>query len=53
MGLRMRIDRSSQVPGRPLYLVAKAVTFICLLWAGYLLNVASGALFGLFWGVIA
>ena len=34
------------------YLVAKAVTFIFLPWAGYPLNVASGALFGLFWGVI-
>ena len=34
------------------YLVAKAVTFIFLPWAGYPLNVASGALFGLFWGVV-
>ena len=34
------------------YLVAKALTFIFLPWAGYPLNVASGALFGLFWGVI-
>src|SRR5215204_982680 len=34
------------------YLVAKVVTFIFLPWAGYPLNVASGALFGLFWGVI-
>src|SRR5215218_350331 len=34
------------------YLVAKALTFIFLPWAGYPLNVASRALFGLFWGVI-
>ncbi len=40
-------------PWAPLtYLAAKAVTFICLPWAGYPLNVASGALFGLFWGVV-
>jgi uncharacterized membrane protein YdjX (TVP38/TMEM64 family) len=34
------------------YLAAKAATFIFLPWAGYPLNVASGALFGLFWGVV-
>ena len=34
------------------YVAAKAATFIFLPWAGYPLNVASGALFGLFWGVI-
>jgi uncharacterized membrane protein YdjX (TVP38/TMEM64 family) len=53
IGLEMRdwIERSG--PWAPLtYLVAKAATFIFLPWAGYPLNVASGALFGLFWGVI-
>jgi uncharacterized membrane protein YdjX (TVP38/TMEM64 family) len=53
IGLSMRdwIERSG--PLAPFtYLAAKAVTFIFLPWAGYPLNVASGALFGLFWGVI-
>jgi uncharacterized membrane protein YdjX (TVP38/TMEM64 family) len=52
-GLRMRDWIEQSGPWAPLtYLVAKAVTFIFLPWAGYPLNVASGALFGLFWGVI-
>src|SRR3712207_2269027 len=53
LGLRLRdlVERSG--PLAPLtYLGAKALTFIFLPWAGYPLNVASGALFGLFWGVI-
>lgn len=51
MGMRDWIERSG--PWAPLtYLVAKAVTFIFFPWAGYPLNVASGALFGLFWGVL-
>jgi uncharacterized membrane protein YdjX (TVP38/TMEM64 family) len=51
LGMRDWIEQSG--PWAPLtYLVAKALTFICLPWAGYPLNVASGALFGLFWGVI-
>jgi uncharacterized membrane protein YdjX (TVP38/TMEM64 family) len=53
VGLRMRDWIEQSGPWAPFtYLVAKAVTFICLPWAGYPLNVASGALFGLFWGVI-
>jgi uncharacterized membrane protein YdjX (TVP38/TMEM64 family) len=52
-GLRMRDWIEQSGPWAPLtYLVAKAATFIFLPWAGYPLNVASGALFGLFWGVI-
>src|ERR671912_334078 len=52
-GLRMRDWIEQSGPWAPFtYLVAKAVTFIFLPWAGYPLNVASGALFGLFWGVI-
>jgi uncharacterized membrane protein YdjX (TVP38/TMEM64 family) len=52
-GLRMRDWIEQSGPWAPLtYLVAKATTFIFLPWAGYPLNVASGALFGLFWGVI-
>gem|GEM_PF-2253025 len=51
MGMRDWIEQSG--PWAPLtYLAAKAVTFMFLPWAGYPLNVASGALFGLFWGVI-
>lgn len=51
LGMRDWIEQSG--PWAPLtYLVAKAATFIFLPWAGYPLNVASGALFGLFWGVI-
>jgi uncharacterized membrane protein YdjX (TVP38/TMEM64 family) len=53
VGLRMRDWIEQSGPWAPLtYLAAKAVTFICLPWAGYPLNVASGALFGLFWGVV-
>jgi uncharacterized membrane protein YdjX (TVP38/TMEM64 family) len=53
VGLRMRDWIEQSGPWAPLtYLAAKAITFICLPWAGYPLNVASGALFGLFWGVI-
>ena len=53
VGLRMRDWIEQSGPWAPLtYLVAKAATFICLPWAGYPLNVASGALFGLFWGVL-
>jgi uncharacterized membrane protein YdjX (TVP38/TMEM64 family) len=52
-GLRMRDWIEQSGPWAPLtYLVAKAITFIFLPWAGYPLNVASGALFGLFWGVV-
>jgi uncharacterized membrane protein YdjX (TVP38/TMEM64 family) len=51
MGMRDWIEQSG--PWAPLtYLAAKAITFIFLPWAGYPLNVASGALFGLFWGVV-
>jgi uncharacterized membrane protein YdjX (TVP38/TMEM64 family) len=53
LGLRLRelVERSG--PLAPLtYVGAKALTFIFLPWAGYPLNVAAGALFGLFWGVI-
>lgn len=53
VGLRMRDWIEQSGPLAPFtYVAAKAVTFICLPWAGYPLNVASGALFGLFWGVI-
>ena len=53
LGLRMRDWIEHSGPWAPLtYLLAKAVTFIFLPWAGYPLNVASGALFGLFWGVV-
>jgi uncharacterized membrane protein YdjX (TVP38/TMEM64 family) len=53
VGLRMRDWIEQSGPWAPLtYLAAKAITFICLPWAGYPLNVASGALFGLFWGVV-
>jgi uncharacterized membrane protein YdjX (TVP38/TMEM64 family) len=52
-GLEMRDWIEQSGPWAPLtYLAAKAVTFMFLPWAGYPLNVASGALFGLFWGVI-
>ena len=51
LGMRDWIEQSG--PWAPLtYIVAKVVTFIFLPWAGYPLNVASGALFGLFWGVV-
>src|ERR687897_990298 len=51
MGMRDWIEQSG--PWAPLsYLAAKVLTFIFLPWAGYPLNVASGALFGLFWGVV-
>src|ERR671912_2995714 len=53
IGLSMRDWIEQSGPLAPFtYLVAKAVTFIFLPWAGYPLNVASGALFGLFWGVM-
>lgn len=40
-------------PWAPLtYVVSKALIFIFVPVAGYPLNVASGALFGLFWGVV-
>jgi uncharacterized membrane protein YdjX (TVP38/TMEM64 family) len=53
MGSSMRDWIEQSGPLAPFtYLVAKAVTFIFLPWAGYPLNVASGALFGLFWGVL-
>jgi uncharacterized membrane protein YdjX (TVP38/TMEM64 family) len=52
-GLEMRDWIEQSGPWAPLtYLAAKAVTFMFLPWAGYPLNVASGALFGLFWGVM-
>jgi uncharacterized membrane protein YdjX (TVP38/TMEM64 family) len=52
-GASMRDWIEQSGPWAPLtYLAAKAVTFIFLPWAGYPLNVASGALFGLFWGVL-
>ena len=51
LGMRDWIEQSG--PWAPLtYVAAKAVTFMFLPWAGYPLNVASGALFGLFWGVM-
>jgi uncharacterized membrane protein YdjX (TVP38/TMEM64 family) len=53
IGLSMRDWIEQSGPLAPFtYLVAKALTFIFLPWAGYPLNVASGALFGLFWGVL-
>jgi uncharacterized membrane protein YdjX (TVP38/TMEM64 family) len=53
VGLGMRDWIETSGPWAPLsYLAAKALTFIFLPWAGYPLNVASGALFGLFWGVM-
>jgi uncharacterized membrane protein YdjX (TVP38/TMEM64 family) len=53
LGLRLRELVEQSGPLAPLtYVAAKALTFIFLPWAGYPLNVASGALFGLFWGVI-
>jgi uncharacterized membrane protein YdjX (TVP38/TMEM64 family) len=52
-GSSMRDWVEQSGPWAPLtYLAAKAATFIFLPWAGYPLNVASGALFGLFWGVV-
>jgi uncharacterized membrane protein YdjX (TVP38/TMEM64 family) len=40
-------------PWAPLtYLISKALIFIFMPVAGYPLNVASGALFGLFWGLV-
>lgn len=53
LGLRLGewVERSG--PWAPLtYVVAKALTFMTVPWVGYPLNVASGALFGLFWGVL-
>ena len=51
MGLRELVEQSG--PLAPFtYLAAKALTFIFLPWAGYPLNVASGSLFGLFWGFV-
>lgn len=51
LGLRELVVQSG--PLAPLtYLVAKALTFIFLPWAGYPLNVASGSLFGIFWGFV-
>ena len=53
IGASMRDWIEQSGPWAPLtYLAAKAATFIFLPWAGYPLNVASGALFGLFWGVV-
>ncbi len=53
LGLRLRELVEQSGPLAPLtYLVAKALTFIFLPWGGYPLNVASGSLFGLFWGFI-
>jgi uncharacterized membrane protein YdjX (TVP38/TMEM64 family) len=53
LGLRLRELVVESGPLAPLtYLVAKALTFIFLPWVGYPLNVASGSLFGIFWGFI-
>jgi uncharacterized membrane protein YdjX (TVP38/TMEM64 family) len=53
LGLRLRELVEQSGPLAPLtYLVAKALTFIFLPWIGYPLNVASGSLFGLFWGFV-
>jgi len=53
LGLSLRELVEESGPLAPLtYLVAKVLTFIFLPWGGYPLNVASGALFGLFWGYI-
>jgi uncharacterized membrane protein YdjX (TVP38/TMEM64 family) len=53
LGLSLRELVEQSGPLAPLmYVAAKALTFIFLPWAGYPLNVAAGALFGLFWGVI-
>jgi uncharacterized membrane protein YdjX (TVP38/TMEM64 family) len=53
LGLRLRELVVESGPLAPLtYLAAKALTFIFLPWVGYPLNVASGSLFGLFWGFL-
>jgi uncharacterized membrane protein YdjX (TVP38/TMEM64 family) len=53
LGLRLRELVEQSGPLAPLtYLAAKALTFIFLPWVGYPLNVASGSLFGLFWGFV-
>lgn len=53
LGLELRELVVKSGPLAPLtYLAAKALTFIFLPWAGYPLNVASGALFGIFWGYL-
>lgn len=53
LGLTLRDLVEQSGPLAPLtYLMAKALTFIFLPWVGYPLNVASGSLFGLFWGFV-
>lgn len=53
LGPELRELVTQSGPLAPLtYLAAKALTFIFLPWAGYPLNVASGSLFGIFWGYL-
>lgn len=53
LGLRMRDMVEQTGAWAPLtYVCAKAIIFIFVPWVGYPLNVAAGALFGLYWGVL-
>jgi uncharacterized membrane protein YdjX (TVP38/TMEM64 family) len=53
LGQRMRDLVEQTGTWAPLaYVAAKALIFIFVPWLGYPLNVAAGALFGLFWGVV-
>ena len=53
LGQRMRDLVEQTGAWAPLvYVAAKALIFIFVPWLGYPLNVAAGALFGLFWGVM-
>ena len=53
LGQRMRDLVEQTGTWAPLaYVGAKALIFVFVPWLGYPLNVAAGALFGLFWGVM-
>ena len=53
LGQRMRDLVEQTGAWAPLtYVSAKAIIFIFVPWLGYPLNVAAGALFGLYWGVL-
>jgi uncharacterized membrane protein YdjX (TVP38/TMEM64 family) len=53
VGVPVRDWVAQSGPWAPLtYLISKALIFIFVPVAGYPLNVASGALFGLFWGLV-
>jgi uncharacterized membrane protein YdjX (TVP38/TMEM64 family) len=53
LGQRMRDLVEQTGAWAPLtYVWAKAIIFIFVPWLGYPLNVAAGALFGLYWGVL-